>query len=87
MKSARNLGWRPAFEADRGDAEGEVVLGAGVASRLADPSSPGLGTAATLAGGGGLGTVRLGADLELRMPGTSPTGHYTSVLTLTLISP
>ncbi|MEV4512080.1 hypothetical protein AB0K00_24315 [Dactylosporangium sp. NPDC049525] len=84
---AANLGWRPAFEADRGDAEGAIVLGAGVASQLADASSPGLGAAAALAGGGGLGTVRLGADLELRMPDTAPTGHYTSVLTLTLISP
>jgi hypothetical protein len=84
---AANLGWRPAFEADRGDAEGTTVLGAGIPSRLADPLSRGLGEAAAIATGGGLGTVRLGADLELRMPDTSPTGHYTSVLTLTLISP
>ncbi|GAB3831171.1 hypothetical protein ACFPIJ_30215 [Dactylosporangium cerinum] len=84
---AADLGWRPAFDADPGDAEGTIVLGSGIASRLADPSSPGLGQAAPLAAGGGLGTVRFGADLELRMPDTSPTGHYTSVLTLTLISP
>jgi hypothetical protein len=87
---AANLGWRPAYDTDRGDAEGQIDLGAEAPSRLLDPGSDGVAVPRLLAAaapGSGLGTVNLAADLELRMPDVSPKGSYRSTLTLTLINP
>jgi hypothetical protein len=86
---AADLGWDPKL-APGGDAEKTVVAGTSVASKLANDSSAGLTTPVTLASaaaGNGLGTENLGAGLELRIPDTSPTGTYSSTLTLTLINP
>jgi len=86
---AADLGWTPAV-ATGGDAEGTVTAGPSVASALAAKSSSGLSTPgklASVAAGSGLGTANLGSGLELRIPDTSPTGTYTSTLTLTLVSP
>ncbi|MEV4516582.1 hypothetical protein AB0K00_47490 [Dactylosporangium sp. NPDC049525] len=87
---AANLGWRPAYDTDPGDAEGTVNLGAEAPSRLLDPGSEGVAVPRLIAmavPGSGLGTVRLTTDLELRMPDVSPKGNYQSTLTLTLINP
>lgn len=86
---AANLGWDPAL-ATGGDAEGTVKAGGSVASVLANTSSTGLSEPETLASaatGNGLGTQNLSTGLELRIPDTSPTGTYSSTLTLTLINP
>jgi hypothetical protein len=88
--SAKNLGWNPALVAAGSDAEGAVAAGPSVDSMFKTASSNGLSTANNLAkapAGAGLGTQNLSAGLELRIPDTSPTGTYTSTLTLTLISP
>ena len=87
---AANLGWTPAFVPTGSDAEGTVTAGPSVASALASTSSSGLSTPgklASVAPGAGLGTANLSSGLELRIPDTSPTGTYTSTLTLTLVSP
>ncbi|MET7402262.1 substrate-binding domain-containing protein, partial [Dactylosporangium sp. NPDC005572] len=86
---ARDVGWAPALVTAGSDAEGDPVAGPAVPPNLAAPASPGLATACLLAtapAGGGLGTQRLGAAMELWMPDTSPKGGYTGTLTLTLIS-
>ncbi|MFC5008143.1 Ig-like domain repeat protein [Dactylosporangium cerinum] len=85
---ATNLGWVPA--ASGGDAEGTVAAGSAVDSKLKTATSNGLQTSsqfAKAAPGNGLGTKDLTSALELRIPDTSPTGLYTSTLTLTLVSP
>jgi hypothetical protein len=85
---ATHLGWVPA--ASGGDAEGTVAAGTAVDSKLKTASSNGLQTSsqfAKAAPGNGLGTKDLTSSLELRIPDTSPTGLYTSTLTLTLVSP
>jgi Bacterial Ig-like domain (group 3) len=87
---ATNLGWSPALVAAGSDAEGTVTAGSSVASHLADATSNGLSASrglAVTAAGNGLGTQNLSASLELRIPDTSPTGTYSSILTLTLVSP
>jgi hypothetical protein len=83
------LGWTPAL-ATGGDAEGTVAAGGAVDSKLKTATSDGLHASRTLAQaapGNGLGTKNLSSGLELRIPDTSPTGTYTSTLTLTLVSP
>ncbi|WP_238014525.1 Ig-like domain-containing protein [Dactylosporangium sp. AC04546] len=85
---ASYLGWVPASAG--GDAEGTVAAGPSVDSKLKTESSVGLSTSnqfAKAAPGNGLGTKDLTSSLELRIPDTSPTGLYTSTLTLTLVSP
>lgn len=85
---ATNLGWVPV--AGGGDAEGTVAAGSAVDSKLKTATSTGLQTSsqfAKAAAGNGLGTKDLTSSLELRIPDTSPTGLYTSTLTLTLVSP
>jgi hypothetical protein len=89
--SAKNLGWTPGKVAAGSDAEGTVTLGSIIDSILKTATSNGLfppgGTLASAAAGNGLGTQNLQAGLELRIPDTSPTGTYSSTLTLTLVSP
>jgi hypothetical protein len=87
--SAKNLGWTPVLGTG-GDAEGVIGLGATVNSVLQTLGSLGLSSInnlAVAAPGNGLGTANLGANLDLRIPDTSPQGLYSSTLTLTLISP
>lgn len=85
---ADHVGWIPALAG--GDAEGTLSAGSPVDSILKTASSTGLtnnNNLAKAAPGNGLGTENLSAAMELRIPDTSPTGLYTSTLTLTLISP
>ncbi|WP_432985918.1 Ig-like domain repeat protein [Dactylosporangium sp. CA-233914] len=87
--TASNLGWTPAL-ATGGDAEGVLGAGTPVDSKLKTANSDGLHTSSLFAhagAGNGLGTQNLSANLELRIPDTSPTGLYQSTLTLTLVSP
>ena len=87
---ASNLGWVPTLVTTGSDAEGSVAAGGALASSLAQASSTGLsqpGKLASAAAANGLGAQNLGSTLELRIPDTSPTGSYTSTLTLTLVSP
>lgn len=85
---ANHLGWSPGTP--NGDAEGTITAGPTVDSVLKTKTSSGLASISELAAaavGSGLGTENLGATMELRIPDTSPTGTYSSTLTLTLISP
>ncbi|MEV6923167.1 substrate-binding domain-containing protein [Dactylosporangium sp. NPDC051485] len=87
--SAAHFGWKPALVAAGSDAEGIPVAGPAIAPRMQVPGSLGLAGVSLLAGapgGSGLGTQHVGADMVLWIPDTSPTGTYTSTLTLTLIS-
>jgi hypothetical protein len=87
---ASYLGWTPALVAAGSDAEGTVNAGAFIDSILKTASSDGLLTSKTFAkapAGNGLGTQNVSASFELRIPDTSPTGTYTSTLTVTLVSP
>jgi hypothetical protein len=84
------LGWTPALVPAGSDAEGTVTAGAAVPSQLAVSTSDGLQTSKTFAkaaAGNGLGTQNVSSSFELRIPDTSPTGTYNSVLTVTLVSP
>jgi hypothetical protein len=84
------LGWTPALVTTGSDAEGTVTAGAAIASQLAMSTSDGLQTSKTFAkaaAGNGLGTQNVSSSFELRIPDTSPTGTYNSVLTVTLVSP
>jgi hypothetical protein len=84
------LGWTPALVATGSDAEGTVTAGASVDSQLKTATSDGLASSKTFAkaaAGNGLGTQNVSASFELRIPDTSPTGTYISVLTITLVSP
>jgi len=86
---ASYLGWSPTL-ATGGDAEGTVTPGAAVDSFLKTATSDGLLTSklfAKAAVGNGLGTQNVSSGFELRIPDTSPTGTYTSTLTVTLVSP
>jgi ABC-type phosphate transport system substrate-binding protein len=86
---ATDLGWTPALAG--GDAEGPPSAGPLVAPLLQSGTGSGLGQpGAVLAiapAGTGLGDQNVGASLTWWIPDTSPTGTYTSILTLTLISP
>lgn len=87
--TSSDLGWTPAL-ATGSDAEGVVTAGTAQDSMLKTATSDGLHTSrvfAQAAPGNGLGTENLSTGLELRIPDTSPTGTYTSTLTLTLVSP
>ncbi|MEV4509406.1 substrate-binding domain-containing protein [Dactylosporangium sp. NPDC049525] len=87
--AARNVGWSPTLVTTGSDAEGTVAPGATVPPALQDATSPGLSEAGVLARaapGTGLGVQQVGATMRLWMPDTSPKGHYTGMLTLTLIS-
>jgi hypothetical protein len=84
------LGWTPALVTTGSDAEGTVTQGAAIASQLALTASDGLQTSKTFAkaaAGNGLGTQNVSSTFELRIPDTSSTGTYNSVLTVTLVSP
>jgi hypothetical protein len=88
--TARYLGWSPALVATGSNAEGTVNAGGSTSPYLSTPASTGLSTPASLAKAGtgsGLGDQNLSAGLTLWIPDTSPTGSYTSTLTLTLVSP
>lgn len=80
----RYLGWTPKVMAQ--PTGGTVVAGEAVTPGLA--GGTGLTTSSVLGrapAGAGVGTTRLGADLDLRVPSNTPTGSYTATLTLTVI--
>lgn len=82
--SGRFLGWIPGVLAQSGDQL--VQPGTAVPSELA--GGDGLATSSVLAradAGAGLGTARLGGELELGLPTTVQPGSYAAVLTFTLI--
>jgi hypothetical protein len=80
--SGNDLGWTPKITtANTGN---DVTTGTKVA-----PNTPGLKTAAALASAAahhGGGTTVLGADLDLQVPLTTPSGNYSATLTVTLLS-
>lgn len=78
---ASALGWAPAF------ASGENTVGATVGAAV-DPNAPGLGSATTLvaaASGHSRGTAKVNASLKLQAPATTPSGSYTSHITITAV--
>lgn len=80
----RYLGWTPKVMAQ--PSGGTVVAGQAVTPGL--NGGTGLSTSTVLGRapeGTGKGTTRLSADLDLRVPSTTPTGAYTATLTLTVI--
>ncbi|MFF2850655.1 Ig-like domain repeat protein [Streptomyces sp. NPDC058001] len=85
--NGQNLGWTPKV-LDNVSAQ-QVNAGAkvGPAAALApgDTGTAGLKSSRTLAGGTGLGTAHLGADLSLTVPTSTVAGTYTATLTLTAI--
>ncbi|GGJ12681.1 Ig-like domain-containing protein [Streptomyces brasiliensis] len=85
--NGQNLGWTPKV-IDKGAAQtvtagGAVAAANGVAP--ADSGSAGLKSSRSLAGGSGLGTAHLGADLAFNVPTSTVAGTYTATLTLTAI--
>lgn len=82
--SAKYLGWTPkVLTAGASAVAGGVVLNA-----LDTTAGPGLQTAQGLAtgtSGAGTGTASLGADLNLKLPASTPPGTYSATLTLTAI--
>jgi hypothetical protein len=88
--TGKYLGWSPALVTTGSNAEGTVTAGGSTSPYLSAPASAGLSTPVNLAkatAGSGLGDQNLSAGLLLWIPDTSPTGSYTSTLTLTLVSP
>jgi hypothetical protein len=82
MIDGNDLGWSPKIAT--ANAANDVTAGGQVA-----PSSPGLKTAAPLAGAAaahGAGTTVLGADLDLQVPVDTAAGSYSATLTVTLLS-
>lgn len=82
--SGNMLGWRP---------QPTALTGQAIASDNADPNTAtGLGTSQRLgyvtpgAGSNGLGSAELDARVKLQIPLGTPTGAYSGVLTLTLLS-
>jgi phosphate ABC transporter phosphate-binding protein len=76
------LGWTPAVITQ--NPAHDVVAG----PLLLPGTAPGLTAGAALANAGagkGLGTSVLGADLDLRMPSSTPPGQYSATLTVTVI--
>jgi hypothetical protein len=74
-----NLGWTPSVT-DESPAQ-TVTLGASIAPNADD----GLKTAKTLASCTGLGTVHLGAALQLDVPTTTVAGTYAATMTITVL--
>ncbi|MFE6171966.1 Ig-like domain-containing protein [Streptomyces sp. NPDC056464] len=85
--NGQNLGWTPKVT-DKGASQ-TVTPGAAVAAAHGaapgDAGSAGLKSSRSLAGGTGLGTAHLGADLALNVPTSTVAGTYTATLTLTAI--
>lgn len=81
--SGSDLGWTPQITA--ANAANDVAAGAVVAAG----TTPGLKGGAPLASaavGKGAGTSKLGANLDLQIPVTTPAGNYGATLTVTLLS-
>jgi phosphate transport system substrate-binding protein len=78
----RYLGWTPMVTIQ--DAAGDVIVGPAVAPGT-DPGLAGGGVLAAAAATRGLGTAVLGATLDLRMPSSTPTGLYSTTLTITAV--
>lgn len=85
--NGQNLGWTPKV-IDKGAAQ-TVTAGAAVAAAHGvapgDAGAAGLKSSRSLAGGTGLGTTHLGADLAFNVPTSTVAGTYTATLTLTAI--
>jgi hypothetical protein len=80
--NGNSLGWTPQITTP--NAANDVVAGAAVASG----SNPGLAQGSPLASAAaakGLGTTVLGALLDLKVPSSTASGHYTGTLTITAV--
>lgn len=78
--SGARLGWTPKV------VSGGASVVAGDAVTSSQLGGVGLGTASDLASSTASASARLGADLQLVIPGSTPAGDYTAKLTITAIN-
>lgn len=78
--AASYLGWTPEL------IEGETGVAAGAATTSSQLGGTGLGASSVLATSTAAASARLGAELNLVIPGTTPAGDYKSKLTITALS-